>query len=227
MAVSADLLPSDDGSELETGPGWVRGHYQGDVLECLDLLTAMGQRPDLAIFHPTCRYLANSGALRLYQSGKKANGIDADRWAKMEEAAQFFRRLLCLPIDRLAIENPVMHGHALKIIGTLPSQSIQPHDFGEDASKRTCLWLHNLPHLMPTSSYPPRMVDGRPRWGNQTDSGQNKLTPSVDRWKIRSVTYHGIADAMASQWDDEPDQVSLFASPANDASPAPHLRRVL
>lgn len=200
VAVSCDLLPSDDGSPH---------HIQGDVMAHI-----LDWRPDLAILHPTCRYLANSGALRLYLDGKKANGPDPDRWARMREAAEFFRRLLCLPIPRLAIENPVMHGHALAIIGQGPSQSIQPYDFGEDASKRTCLWLHGLPRLVGTAYFPPRMVDGKPRWGNQTDGGQNKLPPSDDRWKLRSVTYQGIADAMAAQWTVSADQLEMFARAA-------------
>jgi hypothetical protein len=81
-----------------------------------------------------------------------------------------------------------------------PDQTIQPHQFGHDASKATCLWLKGLPLLTPTKHIAPRLVDGRKRWGNQTDSGQNKLPPSADRWKIRSETYQGIADAMANQW---------------------------
>lgn len=71
---------------------------------------------------------------------------------------------------------------------------------GHDASKRTCLWLKGLPLLRPTAFVEPRIVDGRMRWGNQTDGGQNKLSPSADRWKERSRTYEGIANAMAAQW---------------------------
>lgn len=77
---------------------------------------------------------------------------------------------------------------------------IQPYQFGHDASKATCLWLKGLPLLTPTQEIPPRIVDGRKRWGNQTDSGQNRLPPSKDRWKIRSATFTGIATAMAQQW---------------------------
>ena len=77
---------------------------------------------------------------------------------------------------------------------------IQPYMFGDDASKATCFWLKNLPILVPTSYVEPRLIDGKKRWGNQTDSGQNRLGPSDDRWKERSKTYKGIADAMASQW---------------------------
>jgi hypothetical protein len=101
------------------------------------------------------------------------------------------------PIDRIAIENPV------SIISSRirkPDQIIQPYEFGHDASKKTCLWLKNLPLLRGTEFVPPRMVSGKQRWANQTDSGQNKLPPSKDRWKLRSKTYQGIADAMAAQW---------------------------
>jgi hypothetical protein len=75
--------------------------------------------------------------------------------------------------------------------------------FGHDASKKTCLWLKGLERLTPTNIVEPRIVNGRKRWGNQTDGGQNKLPPSADRWKIRSETYSGIAAAMATQWGGE------------------------
>ena len=79
-------------------------------------------------------------------------------------------------------------------------QIVQPYEYGDDASKQTCLWLNRLPLLQPTRYVAPRWVDGKPRWSNQTDSGQNKLPPSDDRAKLRSKTYPGIADAMATQW---------------------------
>jgi hypothetical protein len=110
----------------------------------------------------------------------------------------FLKRLLMsADIPRIAIENPV------SVISSRirkPDQIITPYQFGHDASKKTCLWLDNLPPLKPTQLIEPRMVNGRKRWGNQTDSGQNKLPPSEDRWKIRSATYAGIAEAMADQW---------------------------
>jgi len=114
-----------------------------------------------------------------------------------EDALAFVRRLMDAQIPRIAIENPV------SIISSRirkPDQTIQPHQFGHDASKRTCLWLKGLPLLRPTAFVEPRIVDGRMRWGNQTDGGQNKLSPSADRWKERSRTYEGIANAMAAQW---------------------------
>jgi hypothetical protein len=81
-----------------------------------------------------------------------------------------------------------------------PDQIVQPYQFGHDASKKTCLWLVGLPLLKPTDLIAPRVVDGKTRWGNQTNSGQNRLGPSEDRWKVRSRTYEGIAAAMAAQW---------------------------
>ena len=81
-----------------------------------------------------------------------------------------------------------------------PDQIIQPWMFGEDASKSTCLWLKGLPKLESTKIFPPRIVDGRKRWSNQTDSGQNRLGPSENRAELRSKTYAGVAKAMAQQW---------------------------
>jgi hypothetical protein len=114
-----------------------------------------------------------------------------------EDALDFVRLFMDAPIERIAIENPI------SVISSRirkPDQIIQPWQFGHDASKKTCLWLKNLPPLKPTQIVEPRIVNGRQRWANQTDSGQNKLAPSKDRWKLRSKTYKGIADAMATQW---------------------------
>jgi len=114
-----------------------------------------------------------------------------------EDALSFVRLLMDAPIPRIAVENPI------SIISSRirkPDQIVQPWQYGHDASKATCLWLKGLPSLTPTRLVEPRIVDGRKRWGNQTDSGQNRLSPSVDRWKIRSATFSGIAQAMAEQW---------------------------
>jgi hypothetical protein len=81
-----------------------------------------------------------------------------------------------------------------------PDQIIQPHQFGDDASKATCLWLTGLPILSPTGFCEPRIVNGKKRWSNQTDSGQNRLSPGENRAELRSKTYAGIARAMAEQW---------------------------
>jgi len=114
-----------------------------------------------------------------------------------DDALLFVRLLMEAPVPRIAIENPV------SVISTKirkPDQIIQPWMFGHDASKKTCLWLKGLAPLRPTQTIEPLMVNGCKRWANQTASGQNKLPPSADRWKIRSATYPGIADAMAHQW---------------------------
>lgn len=152
---------------------------------------------DMVIGHPPCTRLCNSGVLRLYKNGKKINGIDPAKWEDMLQAAIFFNMIYNCPTRKLVIENPVPHHHA-----QLPkyTQTIQPYNFGEDASKRTCLWLRGLPKLNGTGYYPPRIVDGKKRWSNQTDSGQNKLAPSETRGKDRAKTYPGIAEAMANQW---------------------------
>jgi hypothetical protein len=115
-----------------------------------------------------------------------------------EDALEFVRRLMAARIPRIAVENPI------SVISSRirkPDQIINPWQFGHDASKRTCLWLKDLPLLTPTEIIEPRIVNGKKRWANQTDSGQNRLPPSEDRWKIRSETYTGIAQAMADQWN--------------------------
>ena len=172
-AMSCDLLPTD-----VDGP-----HYHGDVFDVI------GNGWDLMIAHPPCTYLCSSGL--------HWNGRVEGRAAKTEDALAFVRALFDAPIPRIAIENPV------GCIGTRirkADQTIQPHQFGDDASKATCLWLKGLPLLTPTDRVPGRMVNGKARWANQTDSGQNRLAPSADRWKLRSATFPGIAAAMADQW---------------------------
>lgn len=172
-AMSCDLLPTD-----VPGP-----HYQGDVRDVLE------DGWDLMIAHPPCTYLSVSG-MHWTRRGLRDPQLT-------EDALAFVRLLMAAPIPRIAIENPV------GMISTWirkPEQIIQPWQFGHDASKKTCLWLKGLPPLTPTQIVEPRIVDGRKRWGNQTNSGQNRLSPSPDRWKIRSATYAGIAAAMADQW---------------------------
>ena len=191
-AVSCDLLPTD-----KPGP-----HIQGDVTEVL------GDGWDLMIAHPDCTYLCSSGL----HWNKRRPG----RQEKTEAALDFVRLLMNAPIPKIAIENPV--GCISSRIRP-PDQYIQPYEYGHDASKKTGLWLKRLPLLTPTELVAPRLVccgqvvtdttpcrscnglkKPLPRWGNQTNSGQNKLTPSADRWKDRARTYQGWADAMAAQW---------------------------
>ena len=199
-AMSCDLLPSDR-------PGL---HYQGDVR---DLLFS-GNGWDLFICHPDCTYICSSG---LHWNKKRP-----EREKQTEQALEFVREMMAAPVPRIAIENPVGR------IGTAirpADQYIQPYEFGHDASKRTGLWLKNLPTLKadPKNYVQPRYVccgevldvglvgrygcpyccgdkTPRPRWSNQTNSGQNALPPSADRWKVRAETYQGWADAMAEQW---------------------------
>lgn len=169
-AMSCDLLPAETG-----GP-----HYQGDVREVLD------RGWDLMIAHPPCTYLASSG---LHWNRRRP-----ERAALTEEALDFVRLLLDAPIEKIALENPI---GCISTRIRKPDQIIQPWQFGHDASKATCLWLKNLDKLQPTDVLP---GDRTTRRANQTGSGQNKLPPSKDRWKLRSLTYPGIANAMASQW---------------------------
>jgi hypothetical protein len=168
--MSCDLLPTD-----ATGP-----HYQGDVFDIIN------DGWDLMIAHPPCTYLSVSG-MHWTTRGLRDPQLT-------EDALAFVQRLMDAPIERIAVENPI------SIISSRirkPDQIIQPWWFGHDASKKTCLWLKNLPLLTPTDML---LGDAKTRRGNQTASGQNKLPPSKDRWKIRSETYQGIADAMAAQW---------------------------
>jgi hypothetical protein len=194
-ALSCDLLPTDS-----PGP-----HYQGDVRDVLH------DGWDLMVAHPPCTYLSVSG-MHWTKRGLRDPQLT-------EDALDFVRLLLDAPIERIALENPV------SVISSRirkPDQIINPWQFGHDASKKTCLWLKGLQPLQPTDVVEPRLVccgvvlpesvgkygcpnclgekKARPRWGNQTPSGQNRLGPSEDRWKIRSATYPGIAAAMAEQW---------------------------
>lgn len=163
-AVSCDLIPTES-----PGP-----HVQGDVVDIL------GDGWDLMVAHPPCTYLSNSGVSWLHRR--------PGRWEMMEEGARFFRVLLEAPIPKIAIENPIMHKYAKKIIGRGQDQVIQPWMFGHGETKATCLWLKGLTKLSPTD-----VVSGR-------EPRLHKLGPSPDRWKLRSMTYQGIANAMAEQW---------------------------
>lgn len=186
-AYSCDLLPSEDNSPY---------HFQCDVK---NLLVAGW---DLAIFHPDCTYLTNSAEWAYkdgpyHQKVKPDTPVGAVRRELRERALDFVRILMNAPIERIAIENPV--GAISKYIRPA-DQYIQPYEYGHNASKKTGLWLKNLPLLKPTQYVKPRMIAGKPRWDNQTDSGQNKLSPSEDRWRERSRTFQGWGDAMANQW---------------------------
>lgn len=155
-----------------TGP-----HLQANVLEVLE------DGWDLLLAFPPCTHLASSGA----------------RWFKAKAAEQasaidFVKKLWDAPAPRIAIENPI---GVLSTKFRKPDQILQPWQFGHPESKATCLWLKGLPPLQPTNILP---LPASGRWANQTPSGQNRLGPSADRWKLRSLTYSGVADAMAEQW---------------------------
>lgn len=201
---SCDLLPSES-----TIPNSKHiNHYMGDVFDLLSVNFEI--KWDMVISHPPCTYLASSGLH--WNSRKDSKGEFTEeaiaRQAKTEESLEFVRKLLypaqygLQDIEYIAIENP--KGCISTRIEKF-TQSIQPYQFGDDASKSTYLWLKNLPLLKPTEYYPPRIVEsgpyaGKERWSNQTDSGQNVLPPSKDRAKIRSRTYDGIAIAIVDQW---------------------------
>lgn len=163
-AWSCDLLPSDT-------PG---NHYEGSVLDILDAGW------DMAIFFPPCTYLCNSGVRWIH--------TEPGRWIKMIEGAMFFKKLLTCNIPKIAIENPIQHKYAKMIIDRPHDQIIQPWQFGHGETKATCLWLKNLPKLIPTN-----IVEGREQriW---------KLPKTADRGKLRSKTFPGIAEGMAEQW---------------------------
>jgi len=175
-AMSCDVLPTD-----VFGP-----HYQGDVRDVLH------DGWDIMIAHPPCTYLTNAGVTWLHR--------DADRWAKLDEGAAFFKVLLNAPISKICVENPIMHKYAKERIGGVKqSQTVQPWMFGHTEQKATCLWLKGLPLLTPTNNVKAQMMALPDRERQRL----HYLPPSADRWKLRSTTYAGLAAAMAEQWGDQ------------------------
>jgi len=172
-AWSCDLLPSDSGF----GP-----HIQGDIGDVLN------DDWDMMIAHPPCTYLANSGVSWLH----KQEG----RWGNMKRGAYFFQSLLNADIPRVAVENPIMHKYAVEIIGRRQNQVIQPWMFGHPEQKATCLWLEGLPELTETNNVKDKML-ALPKSERQRI---HYASPGPDRWKLRSKTFDGIAQAMADQW---------------------------
>lgn len=159
---------------------------QGNHYQC-DVLTILNKGWDLAIFHPPCTYLTVAaewayGDGPYHQKIKPGTLVGAARREARLRAIELVVRLLNAPIARIALENPK---GAISRLYRKPDQIIQPYDFGDDASKQTCLWTKALPNLTPTIYVPPRIVNGMKRWANQTDSGQNRLAPSEDRWAER------------------------------------------
>lgn len=182
FATSFDLLPTE-----RPGP-----HIQEDVRT---FGNDFWELFDLAVCHPPCTHLAVSGAAWFKYKQKQ-----------QEDALDFVRYLMNLPIPRIAIENPV------SVISTRirkPDQIIQPYEFGEPEQKKTCLWLKGLPLLVPTQNVYNEMMK-LPRKDRERN---HYASPGPDRWKIRSRTYQGVADAMADQWgspDMESRQISVF-----------------
>jgi len=182
-AMSCDLVPS-----AVPGP-----HYQGDWWD------VMFDGWDLAIFHPTCTYMANSGAKHLYLNMNKRGGLNEDRWLEMGRAAwNFWDLKQRCPIPHFAIENPIMLGYA-QIMAGKPNQTVQPWWFGKDengadnCTKATCWWLTDLPKLEKTGT-----LDG-----STARDEVFKMTPTADpeeRRMARSKFYPGMAAAIADQW---------------------------
>lgn len=166
-AWSCDLIPSEDDSPH---------HITGNVLDVI------GDGWDMMIAHPPCTYLCNSGVRWLHEK--------EGRWQEMEAAAAFFLELLNAPIDRVAVENPVMHGYAREIIGRRADFTVQPWMFGDNFKKRTCFWTRGLTPLKATSS-----LDG-----SSAVAECHRMPPGPNRWKERSRTYAGMAKAAAEQW---------------------------
>jgi len=171
--ISCDLLPTEK-PHLK--------HYQGDINNILN------EKWDLMVAHPPCTYLSNSGVCWLYR--------DKDRWIKMIEGANFFKKLLDTDIPRIAIENPIMHKYAIEIIGRRQDQVIQPYMFGHPEKKATCLWLKGLSILKETNNVKEEML----KLPDNERQRIHYLSPSKTRWKERSRTLIGIAQAMADQW---------------------------
>ena len=169
-----------------------RGHdaYSCDLIRCFksknyerhivgDCQSYLKQEWDLVIAHPPCTYLTKASAPFRNRKGRK------DRMAL---ACAFFLRCLAANSPRVCVENPVMLLEAREMIGTTYTQIIQPYEYGEPESKATCLWLKGLPKLVPT-----KIVTGRLET-------KQRLSPSPMRGRLRSITTHGVAKAMAEQW---------------------------
>ena len=170
-AWSCDLLPSEI-------PGQ---HYQGNILDILKDWSIIGGKPDLIVAFTPCTYSCNSGVRWLWYKGNPVQ----TRWKLMREMVKLFKTIWNCDVPLICMENPIPHKHA-----ELPpyTQIIQPWQFGHGETKSTCLWLKGLPVLIPTN-----IVEGR-------EARIHKMPPSEARGKLRSLTYRGIAEAMANQW---------------------------
>ncbi|MCK5608507.1 hypothetical protein KAR91_41885 [Candidatus Pacearchaeota archaeon] len=178
-AISCDFEPTE-----KPGP-----HYLGDVFDII------GEGWDMMIAHPPCTRLANSGVRWLHKPprGKSLEQI----WKELEEGAKFYRKLRDVNIPKRAIENPIMHKYARARIEPRPRQVVQPWWFGDEAFKATGFELIGLPQLKETNRLIPPVpgTDEHKKW-----SQCHRESPGPERWKNRSRTYQGIAEAMAQQW---------------------------
>ena len=188
-AVGADAFSCDIQPDVANSPF----HIQAD------LLSVLGDGWDIMIAHPPCTFLCSSG---MHWTTRGHRPVE-----ETTRAIEFAERLWMAPIPKVGLENPVgCLSTRSEILRHIKPQYIQPYQFGDNASKRTGLWLRGLPPLIIDAAQfvKPRMVtrNGKtlPRWANQTDGGQNKLTPSATRAQQRATTYPGIAKAMAEQW---------------------------
>jgi len=200
-AWSCDLLPAEDRSNR---------HITGDVREVLADGWDM-----LIVAHPPCTRLCNSGVrwLKVPPPGKTLEQM----WAELDEGAALFSAMWNAPIPRVAVENPVMHRHAKERIVDFrqAAQSVQPWEYGDWETKRTCLWLRGLPALVPTY---PTIAAARRGLGIEGDEKPtarvHRMPPGADRAKERSRFFPGIAAAMADQWGPLLGQVDLFGEAA-------------
>lgn len=163
-AISCDILDTES-----PGP-----HYKGDVKNIL-----YSEEWDMIIAHPPCTRLTLAGVRWLHER---------NLWGELNEACEFFKMFLDHPCEKIAIENPIPHGHATSRIGKKYDQKVQPWMFGHGETKAVCLWLKGLPNLIPTD-----IVEGR-------EAKVHRMAPGPERAKMRSRFFEGIADAMVQQW---------------------------
>ena len=182
-AYSCDLKPCSGGH-----PEW---HIQGDVFEVIE-----SQHWDMLIGHPVCKYLTNAGVLHLFTDGKLDK--KGERWQGLEAGCKFFLKMWNCGIERICLENPIPHKHAIKLIGVPYTQKVQPYNFGVTETKATCYWLKNIPPLMFT-------IDAREAMAKLPKKDTHKvhyMSPGKDRSELRSKTYPEIARQKALQWGD-------------------------
>ena len=176
-ATSCDLMEGE-GEHIDH-------HVVDDIFNHID-----NNKYDIMIGHPTCTYLTNSGVCHLWSDKPSKGNVlrGFERYQAMIDGANFFNDLMNVDIPIICLENPIPHKYARAIIGNY-TQLVQPYHHGHKESKATCYWLKGLPKLFKTKVVKP--VNG---------SVMHKLPPTKDRWKLRSKSYSGIAQAMVEQW---------------------------